>query len=73
MFARFIGKNGSMGLTKGAIYDIELKTINSFIFVSWKVYEESALFGFLSAHEKTCPYGSFKKFTENWEVVEEEK
>lgn len=67
MKALFIGKDGSMGLKHGGIYDIEIKTSGKYIIVSLLIYEYDLLRGFFRAHEAKCPYSSIKSFTENWE------
>lgn len=66
MFARFIGKNGSMGLKHGEVYEISLSEYHGLPCVHW-----AKLSGFLSLRnsEDPCPYSSFKTLAENWEIV----
>lgn len=59
MKARFIGKNGSMGLVHGRIYNIQIWSDNDYIYVRW---------GSL-----TCPYTNLKTLHENWRAVEDEE
>ena len=52
---RFIGKDNSMGLRKGSIYDVWLSSESNYIWVQW--------------NEGVCPYTSPKSFAMNWEGV----
>lgn len=52
IFLRFIGRDGSMGLRKGKVYQVSIRTFNGFIWVYWG--------------DQACPYSSFKKLLENW-------
>lgn len=59
MLLRFIGKNGSLGLRKGELYPVEIKSqllcdcINTRILVGEKWVN--------------CPYASPQAFAANWE------
>lgn len=66
MFARFIGKNGSMGLKHGEVYEIFLSDYHGLPCVHW-----AKLSDFLISRnlEGPCPYSSFKTLAENWEIV----
>lgn len=70
MKARFIGKDGSMGLTHGNVYEIVLYDIGGQPIVSWRCMRISK-FGMPLFYKESCPYSSFKTLAENWEVVEE--
>lgn len=52
MNLRFVGKNGSMGLTFGKVYNVQINTVEKCICVHWQS-------GF-------CPYTNLKKLNENW-------
>lgn len=52
MTLQFIGTDGSMGLTHGQLYDVDLSTHNGYFWVRW------------SSH--SCPYRNVKLFAENW-------
>lgn len=54
MQARFIGKNGSMGLTSGKIYTIRVY-FTDYLFVDWG--------------DGACPYTSFENLLRNWKVI----
>lgn len=41
-----------MGLRKGKVYQVSIRTFNGFIWVYWG--------------DQACPYSSFKKLLENW-------
>lgn len=56
--ARFIGTDGSMGLHKGKIYRI--KHLQPLFFGDGYFWIQIGLLG------SSCPYGSYKKFKENW-------
>ena len=52
---RFIGKDKSMGLRKGNIYNVHLSSESNYIWVQW--------------NNGICPYTSPKSFSMNWEEV----
>ena len=52
---RFIGKDKSMGLRKGNIYNVCLSSESNYIWVKW--------------NNSICPYASPKSFSMNWEEV----
>lgn len=54
---RFIGRDGSMGLTKNEIYNCYIHSECGYIYVSW------------TDGCKSCPYSSIKALDQNWEVV----
>lgn len=56
MRLKFIGENGSMGLTHGKTYDVKVVSTDYYIWVEW---------GFC----KVCPYDSPQSFSNNWERV----
>jgi hypothetical protein len=63
MRLRFIGANGSMGLTNGKVYEVQVNSVE-------KLYL-GCNFG-LEFSEKTfgtwkCPYSSPESFAANWE------
>lgn len=58
MNLRFVGKNGSMGLTHGKVYSVQIKTIGKHIYVHWR--------------SDFCPYDSLKKLNENWKDPEDD-
>ena len=75
--ARFIGRDGSMGLTRGRIYPLRIWEEprgffgmgGRYIVVSW--YTGRVLMA-LSGEEvgvMKCPYGSIDAFLNNWELV----
>ena len=53
MKLRFIGSNGSMGLIRGHVYDVEIRTVDRYICV---IFEDG----------RTCPYETIRAFTDNW-------
>lgn len=62
MRLRFIGANGSMGLTSGVVYEVQVKSEGNYIGVMIPNFEFS---------EKTsgtwkCPYSSPESFAANW-------
>ena len=59
MLLRFIGRNGSMGLTHGKNYNVSIRNSNDnrYIYVEW-----------MNKNEKYgCPYSSPQSFAANWE------
>ena len=54
--AKFIGENGSMGLHTDDLYRVEITIKDSMLWVKW-------------GNGKRCPYSSFEKFFENWELT----
>ena len=63
MHLKFIGANGSMGLTNGVVYGVQVKSEGNYIWVLIPNFEFS---------EKTigtwkCPYSSPESFATNWE------
>lgn len=54
MFYKFIGKDGSMGLKQGGIYDCRLKYHDGFYWVYWNIGR--------------CPYETMKSLERNWEL-----
>ena len=53
MILKFIGENGSMGLTKNKIYSVEVYYDSVYVWVDWG--------------ERRCPYSSPDTMWENWE------
>ena len=53
---KFIGRNGSMGLIHGKIYDAKVYAESGLMYVQWR--------------GGRCPYQSIKAFRKNWDVVE---
>lgn len=53
MYLKFIGENGSMGLTNGQVYKVNVSSKGEYIWVDW---------GFC----KMCSYNSPESFAENW-------
>lgn len=63
MFLRFIGANGSMGLTYGEVYEVRIKTKNDYIWVIIPMFQfRDKVFG-----KWECPYSSPQSFAANWE------
>jgi len=60
MHLRFVGKDKSMGLSRGRVYDVRIKTTNNNI---WVIIP-NILFGAWK-----CPYSSPQSFAANWESV----
>ena len=60
MRLKFIGANGSMGLIKGQIYKVTVKTMGKYIWVTWQ--DKFLLY-------VSCPYSSPQSFAENWEKI----
>ena len=52
MKLRFVGKNGSMGLVHGKVYDVTIETKYSHIVVSWC--------------GNFCPYSTITSLADNW-------
>ena len=63
MKLKFIGTNGSMGLSHGAVYNVNVRTVRHFIWVEI----ESSENGYFRTWR--CPYSSPQSFSENWESV----
>lgn len=57
---RFIGANGSMGLTHGKVYDVDVgyNPLTEDFYVEWNV---------CGVGKRRCPYYSMQKLLENWE------
>lgn len=55
MNLRFIGENGSMGVTHGQVYKVEIYVQYGHVVVRW--------LGGL------CPYSSLRSFMDNWEDI----
>ena len=65
MYLRFIGANGSMGLTHGEEQEVRIKTKNDYIWVMIPMFElRHKVFG-----KWECPYSSPQSFAANWEGV----
>lgn len=63
MRLRFIGMNGSMGLTSGVIYEVQVKSKGNYIWVIIPNFEfREKVFG-----TWRCPYSSPRSFSANWE------
>lgn len=54
MHLKFIGKDGSMGLEHGKVYNVDIIDKHSCIWVKW-------------GYNKECPYDSPQSFAANWE------
>lgn len=52
---KFIGKDGSMGLKKGSIYEIKTSITHNLLWVTW--------------NNNSCPYKNLESFLKNWEKV----
>lgn len=60
MRLRFIGKDGSMNLKHGQVYEvISLEAVNDYIRVMWKD----------NGHLRSCPYSSLSALCANWSDV----
>lgn len=57
---RFIGANGSMGLTHGKVYDVDVgyNPLTEDFYVEWNV---------CGVGKRRCPYYSMQRLLENWE------
>lgn len=65
MYLKFIGKNGSMRLSHGEVYNVNVKTKSDYIWVTIPMFEfREKVFG-----KWECPYSSPQTFSENWEKV----
>ena len=53
MKLKFIGKDGSMRLRHGWVYDCSITTAHGQVWVIWETWN-------------ACPYGSLKTLLENW-------
>ena len=53
--ARFIGKDGSMGLKKGDVYEIRTSIQYGLLWVIW--------------NENSCPYRNLESFLRNWKLI----
>ena len=63
MYLRFIGSDGSMRLSHGKVYNVNLKTKGNYIWVTMPVFEfRHNVFGMWK-----CPYSSPQSFAANWE------
>ena len=61
MKLRFIGQNGSMGLTHGRIYKVSLRTRHNCIVAEiYRNFWDDAII---------CPYSSPQAFANNWELA----
>lgn len=58
MYLRFLGKNGSLGLIHGAIYDVNITSSEGHINVYW---------GHQGRKYNRCIYASPQSFAANWE------
>lgn len=56
MLMKFIGKDGSMGLKHGKIYEVTIESRYPYYWVRWGAY-------------KACPYDSRYGLEANWEKV----
>lgn len=62
MWLKFIGANGSMGLTNGEVYDVKVKTKKDYIWVTMSGFElRDKVWGVWE-----CPYSSPQSFAANW-------
>lgn len=58
---RFIGKDDSMGLKHGEVYNCTLHVSNGYTWVSWKDF----------ITYRTCPYSSIGRFLHNWQLAQD--
>jgi hypothetical protein len=65
MELRFIGTDGSMGLTTGKVYHVEFHTAGR---TGGKGYLRALIYDCGKCIVE-CPYSSIKAFTRNWEEV----
>lgn len=65
MKAQFIGRDGSLGFERDAVYDIK---IGSMMVKFGSSYEEVLFVRDLNSR-KVCPYASMKLLQNNWYIV----
>ena len=66
MRLRFIGANGSMGLTNGEVYDVQIRSKSNYIWVMIPNFEfREKTFGIWK-----CPYSTPENFATNWEKAD---
>lgn len=58
MLLKFIGKDGSMGLRNGCVYNCYISTRGNYIYVTWNTG--------LGGVTMDCPYRSIGTLNENW-------
>lgn len=63
MWLRFIGEDGLMGLTHGVVYNCSIKSMGSYLWVTWKNKE---------INNPSCPYKTFAELLSDWEEVGDE-
>ena len=61
MLLRFIGKDGSMGLMKGQVYNTKVFSRGNAIFVSWVIPGKNKT--------RACAYNSPSALAKNWEAI----
>jgi hypothetical protein len=57
MLLRFVGENGSMGLVRGIVYDVDIISGHKYVYVKW-VNEKG---NFVQ-----CPYSSIEQLVSSW-------
>lgn len=61
MYLKFVGKDGSMGLTYGKVYKVKIESDSQYIWVYWGNKWSN----------KCCPYSSPQSFADNWKLKAE--
>lgn len=60
---KFVGKDGSMGLEYGRIYNVSIHTNRQYIVVRWNKGPKRPY------EPQSCPYDSLKAVLRNWKEV----
>lgn len=63
---RFIGTDGSMGLTHGRVYDVKLTVKGNWLWVSWTPHGPWPTSG---EPLRACPYETTQAFANNWATL----
>mgnify|MGYP006993708715 CR=1 FL=1 len=70
MEARFIGSDGSMGLSYGKIYNITITKDARYVWVNWESKEiGKTILQLLGGTPSRCPYRNEQTFHENWDII----
>lgn len=61
MWLRFIGEDGTFGLTHGTTYYCSITSMSGYLWVKWNNS---------GANNPSCPYKTFKELLSEWEEAE---